>query len=1275
MAQLVISAAGAAVGAYFGGPIGAQIGWAAGSAIGSALFPTKAASGPRLADLKVSGSAYGVPIAYVEGHPRVAGQVIWGSDKYAVTSESGGGKGGPSVETTSTIYKVDLLLLVSINQIAGVRRVWSNGALVWTAADDASIDSLTASAATEHWAGFTVYGGDSAQLPDPIYEAAVGSGNAPAYRWRGTVMIEGLNLGTSGVLPNLTFELVQASTLDVNSTAILYAPLQTDDDDIIAPAATVTLYEPTGISYDGTRVTLDSTVPAANVAIRYAENKLYASAGAYAGQRITMRVEAAVVSSGANFADQKKFFNYTAGSIDFYFAFSKVAGVVTLHSVYNSGGAVSVSHGAAPSSGVYDLVYDEDGATFHWVLDGVTLRSLTVARADGSLWLQAIYNFGNGVEAVAFNGLQFFVGDEPATYTTYTADDAPLDEVVERLCVRAGLSAGQVDVTALAGQSVRSMAVAQVTATRSVLEVLAGAYRFEAVESLGKLKFVLRGGASAATIAYASMGAGREGATAEPLPLTMLNDVETPAQATVRYVNVSNDYQDGAESSDRLLGPGIGVQVLEVPIGFTPAEARELADIQIMDVAASQRTFGPVSLSNDYAHLEPTDVVTLTDTDGSTYRGRILKMRSGGGVHTIEGVLEDASILTSTLATDSDYDESADVAGAVATTMELLDIPLLRDEDDGPGFYAAFKGAASPWPGCVLFGSADGVTYTQIGSAIAEATQIGECTTTLGTWAGGAVFDETNSVTVDVGATQTLASWSRDEILAGTATGYVIGEELIYARTATLSSPGVYVLTGLLRGRRGTEWAIAGHGSGERFVALPASGRGLRRVALSATDIGVTRYYKAVTAGRALSTATAQTLACAGVSQIPFAPVDLRASVSDSAVEVTWKRRTRYATRFTGSGGISVPLGEDTEAYTAELRDGSNVLVSTETVTAAAWSNGSAAVVLTLAAPTRSLASIGGELVGIFDDEQFNSANPPAFERLHATTGAQIARSPTIGSQVYQWCADGDDLYAACADISYVSTPAYYTAGRVVRYDRADLSAPAATYTAATAGDPAGVAHDGADVWMTERYGDNLRKLNASTLASAATYALGDELGALVHDAGTLWICSPNTDEVIEWDIGTVSELSRVSVAYRPTDVLVSGSYLWVLSAAELAVYNKGTGALIATAAVTPLVTFAGKTLCEFDGDIACIDVRASGQVVTLLDVATGAVLRAIDPADPYLHAISAIGTTLYITTSAPTHAGTAAAYELAAPGLSGYSLTVAQQGAIGDGYSTVIDL
>lgn len=1277
MAQLVISAAGAAIGSAFG-PVGAQLGWAAGSVLGTVLFPGKGPQGPQLSDLKVSGSAYGTPIPYVEGHPRVPCQVIWASDKYAVSSTSGG-KGGPSVETTSTIYKVDLLALLTANQIGGVRRIWSNGALVWTASADATGDSLYASSLTDHWDAITVYGGDTAQLPDPIYEAAVGTGNAPAYRTRGTAMIQGLNLGTSGVLPNLTFEVVPIGSDSGYTSAIMYAPLTTGDYlDTISPVASNTVFQPTGLSLSASGLTLDATIPASNVSINYSHSKLYCSAVPYpyAGLRLVASVRATMTLKSGGSTDQERFFSYNTGPQEAAFSTQQISGAVHIVSWYYAGGSSTVDHGVAPTSeALYEIVFNADGTTVEWWLDGVLLRSANAGgRWNGYIYLSKIYSSGTRVQAITFRELQFYTGESPFTTTIYTADDAPLDDVVDRLCLRAGLSSGQLDATALSALSVRSMAVGQVTSTRNVLDMLAGAYRFDGVESAGKLKFVLRGGASAATIAYASMGASASGEPTEPLPLTMLNDIEAPAQVTVRYVNVSNDYQDGAESSDRLLGTSLAVQMLDVPIGFTPQEARALADIQVMDVAASQRTFGPVALNNDQAALEPTDVVTLTDVDGSTYRARILKLSRSGGVQVIDGVIEDASILTSVIpTTTTGYDDSNTVSGVADTVMELLDIPLLRDADDAPGFYAAFKGDGTPWPGCALYASADDVTYTQI-DTVADSTQIGICTTTLGTWTGGTVFDEKNSVTVDIGD-QTLQNWSREDILSGAATGYVIGSELIYARTATLQSAGIYKLTGLLRGRRGTEWAIAGHAASERFVALAASGRGLRRVTLATGDIGVLRYYKAVTAGRALSTATAQTLACASVGQIPFAPVDLRASVLDSAVQVAWKRRTRYATRFTGAGGISVPLGELSEAYTTELRDGSDALVGTETLTEPLWTSGGMIETGSVVAPVWGIATISSEMVAVRDD-QLGTFTTPKYLARYDSTGALIAQSPLLGAEIHQWCADGDELYAACATFNTGGVPVTYLASTVKRLTRTSIGTVAATYTAATAGDIQGIAHDGSNVWVSEFYGGNLRKLDETTLVSAATYALDVGIAAMQYLSGDLWVVATASDEVIQWDISGTSETQRFSVLPGPFDLLLDSSLVYVLSSYGLGVYNQSDGSLVASHALVPAVNLAQRCMCKFGTYIAVTDVTTYPQVVALFNAATGAFVRNVDPRHTFLYAVSGVfAGDLYLVTGSAEVSAATGAYELQPAGLSGYSLTVAQRGALGDGYTATIDL
>jgi hypothetical protein len=195
-----------------------------------------------------------------------------------------------------------------------------------------------------------------------------------------------------------------------------------------------------------------------------------------------------------------------------------------------------------------------------------------------------------------------------------------------------------------------------------------------------------------------------------------------------------------------------------------------------------------------------------------------------------------------------------------------------------------------------------------------ESAVFGKATTALGNWTGPRVFDEINSVTVDVGL-GLLASSIRDTILNSlTVNAMLIGDEIIQFKTATLVAPGVYTLTGLLRGGRGTEWAMTGHLINERVVLLQAAG--IRRIAMSNSEIGQPRFVKAVTKGRALSTAPSLPFTNYGVGLMPFAPI--RPTVfRDTANNATLgcQRRSRLEVRKTGILGINVPLGEETESY------------------------------------------------------------------------------------------------------------------------------------------------------------------------------------------------------------------------------------------------------------------------------------------------------------------------------------------------------------------------
>lgn len=215
MAQTILTAAGYAIGFYVSGgnPYVAQAGAAIGGYIGASYeMSRKRYEGPKLNDLRITGTDYGEPIPWIVGTPRIAGQIWWSSSKQpvATTTEEDGKGGGPKVTTYT--YQVDLLIGLCETEIDALTRIWSNGNLIYNVRADASTDTFFSSFDGGPWRRMTVYTGSATQLPDPTYEAAVGVGNAPAYRGRAYVAFESLALDGSGQLPNFTFEVCTAST-------------------------------------------------------------------------------------------------------------------------------------------------------------------------------------------------------------------------------------------------------------------------------------------------------------------------------------------------------------------------------------------------------------------------------------------------------------------------------------------------------------------------------------------------------------------------------------------------------------------------------------------------------------------------------------------------------------------------------------------------------------------------------------------------------------------------------------------------------------------------------------------------------------------------------------------------------------------------------------------------------------------------------------------------------------------------------------------------------
>ena len=203
MANLVISAAGAAVGYLVGGPTGASIGWTLGS-MASARGQDTVMAAPQVGDLRVQTSQYGTPITVAVGKQRISGNVIWAAEKNVInnTSTQRTGKGGGgSVTTTMTTYTIDMAIAICKGPIVGISRVWADGKLI--------IDSTQ----TAKPLIGNLYLGSNTQLPDPVMEGHLGAGNVPAYRGLAYIVLNDFDLGVTGRIPMFSFEVIREGGL------------------------------------------------------------------------------------------------------------------------------------------------------------------------------------------------------------------------------------------------------------------------------------------------------------------------------------------------------------------------------------------------------------------------------------------------------------------------------------------------------------------------------------------------------------------------------------------------------------------------------------------------------------------------------------------------------------------------------------------------------------------------------------------------------------------------------------------------------------------------------------------------------------------------------------------------------------------------------------------------------------------------------------------------------------------------------------------------------
>ena len=489
-----------------------------------------------------------------------------------------------------------------------------------------------------------------------------------------------------------------------------------------------------------------------------------------------------------------------------------------------------------------------------------------------------------------------------------------LSSILADLCKKVGLEPADVNVDEIF-ELVDGYVINGQIPARVGLEQLQSGYFFDSAENDTKLKFLPRGSQVAAEITEGELIPLNEKSPRAVLKITRKQEVELPEKVDVNYLDRLKNYQTGNQHYLRSATDSMQKFNVNLPIVFSEWQARRVAQISLFAAWAARNEY-EFSLPLKYAYLEPSDIVEVAG-----HKLRLTETLFGqNGEIRCKAVGEDASVYDFYAEPANKGGEAQTVADVGETKLEILDLPLLPNDDEKkPVVRYAASGLAASWRGAVVYRSDDGGASFEPISNIEDAAVMGNALTVL---ASGAVdvFDEASKVTVSVLGGE-LEGRTELAILNG-ANLAALGHEIIQFKNAALVSENVYELSGLLRGRLGTEHFVGSHAAGERFVLLDA--RPLKEN-YSTALIGLARDFKPASVGKTLADTASVSFTFAANGLKPYSPVHIAGSRDGSGnLSINWVRRTRLGGDL--RDGADVPLSEEFEKYEVDILNGLNVV-------------------------------------------------------------------------------------------------------------------------------------------------------------------------------------------------------------------------------------------------------------------------------------------------------------------------------------------------------------
>ena len=370
---------------------------------------------------------------------------------------------------------------------------------------------------------------------------------------------------------------------------------------------------------------------------------------------------------------------------------------------------------------------------------------------------------------------------------------------------------------------------------------------------------------------------------------------------SVRYYDIARDYQPGMQRTEGPPGTQNGRQI-EFPGTLTAANARKLA------TAAGERQ----------ARCVDTIVWRIGEIDPTLMPGSLVRLPGEAGLWIIrtwewrEGGIElelqrHVPREGQSIGAAAGTAWTAPLPDLATTTLRVFELPPEQPAAAyTPRLFAAVGGTGGRWTGASLFYEADGQLVAVPSEVVGPAAN-GELAADL--FPASPLLLDRATMEVTFERPEITLTGVTMQRLANGANKILVGGEIVQFLDAVQTGAASWRLSGLLRGRGGTEHhAGLVHPAGTLVTMLDES-----LMQLDAPSLPLTPDIRFAAIGPMDDIPRYATLQSYLASRKPLSPVHCEANARDGLLELRWCRRTRGAWQW--FDGADLPLMEQRERY------------------------------------------------------------------------------------------------------------------------------------------------------------------------------------------------------------------------------------------------------------------------------------------------------------------------------------------------------------------------